>query len=80
MYLPSKVTPYSESVLTKLPIFLSKLERQGNMTVLNLFDAVRDDVVNVGEYVEVLDCLYALRKIRLTDGGQLLILLGEEDA
>jgi hypothetical protein len=79
MYLPSKVTPYSESVLAKFPIFLSKLE-SGSMTVLALFDAVKNDVVNVGEYVEVLDCLYALREIALTDDGQSVYLLKKEDA
>jgi len=79
MLLPSKVTPYSESVLSKLPLFLRHLKTT-NMTVLELFAAVRGDVVNAGEFIEILDCLYALRKIDLSQTTGTLHLIAEEDA
>jgi hypothetical protein len=77
MLLPSKVTPYGESVLSKFPIFLRELE-SGSVTVLDLFEYVKSEVVNVGEFIEILDCLYALRKVGLSSETQNLYLLDKE--
>ena len=78
MLLPSKVTPYTESVFSKMPAFLRQLEYQ-DMAVLDLFNAVQSDVLNVGEFIEVLDCLYALKKVEISPNGSTLRILKEGD-
>ncbi|MEG2623505.1 MAG: hypothetical protein RSC06_11455 [Clostridia bacterium] len=66
MRLPNKVTPYRESILAKFPVVLSKLEHE-DVEPSKLFRAAKGKMHDVGEFIEVLDCLYALGKIRLID-------------
>lgn len=66
MRLPSKITPFKESSLSKFPIIISKL-RDGDMPVLQLFYAVRNNVDDIAEYLEILDCLFALREIEINE-------------
>lgn len=65
MKLPSKVTPYKESTIAKFPAVLSLLE-DGDMTPQELYDKVKKSkITNISEFVEVLDCLYAMNKIEI---------------
>lgn len=65
MKLPSKVTPYKESTIAKFPVVLSLLE-DGDMTPQELYDKVKKSkITNISEFVEVLDCLYAMNKIEI---------------
>ncbi len=70
MRFPSKVTPYSESILAKFPIILSVLEKD-DLTPEVLYSKVKSKVSDIGELVEILDCLYALGKIVILDEGAL---------
>ena len=70
MRFPSKVTPYSESILAKFPIILSVLEKD-DLTPDVLYSKVKSKVSDIGELVEILDCLYALGKIVILDEGAL---------
>lgn len=63
MKYPSKVTPYKDSTLSKLPILL-KLLNESDYTVLSLFDKVRQKMT-LKEYGDALDCLFILGKITL---------------
>ncbi len=68
MKVPSKVTPYKESTIAKFPVVLSILENK-DMTPNELFEKVRKSKINdVTEFVEVLDCLYAMNKIDIQEG------------
>lgn len=70
MKIPSKVTPYKESTIAKFPVVLSLLEK-GEATPIELYAKLRKGKVeSIMEYVEVLDCLYAMNKIELR--GELL--------
>lgn len=71
MRLPNKITPFKESALSKFPIILSKL-KDSDMPVLQLFYAVKDDVDNIADYLEVLDCLYALKEIEINKETEVL--------
>ncbi len=71
MRFPSKVTPYKESVLAKFPIVLSALEG-AEMHPLDLYKKVKSKVDDVGEFLEILDCLYALGTIELIDERNML--------
>lgn len=62
MKLPSKTTPYQNSILAVFPTILTLLREQ-DLTVSELHKALPD--IAYGDYVSALDCLYALRKIEL---------------
>jgi len=65
---PSKVTPYQDSILAKFPVVLSCLEEQ-DMKPAEVFRKVKSRVSDIGELLEILDCLYALGKIKLDREG-----------
>lgn len=67
MKFPSKVTPYKESIIANFPVVLQQLEKK-DMTPAELYKKVKNKVSNIGEYTEILDCLYALNKIELVEG------------
>lgn len=66
MRFPNKVTNYKKSVLSKLPIILDLLS-QKDYTVSVLFEAVSKDMT-VTEYIDALDCLFALGTINYSKG------------
>ena len=75
MKFPNKVIPYQESILAKFPILLVHLEQQ-DMKPVDLYKKVKSKVSDVGEFLEILDCLYALRKIELNREGSALHYVG----
>lgn len=63
MKLPSKITSYGESVISKFSPVLSAL--QGNdMKAFTLYQTTTKYFANLEEFVDTLDCLFALQKIR----------------
>ena len=65
MKMPNKVTPYKESSIAKFPVVLSLLEKK-DMTPSELFSKVKKNKIqNIDEFVEIIDCLYAMHKIEL---------------
>lgn len=62
MLFPNKLFSYSESILSKLPVVLKELKKQP-LDVRELYQKVSRSLDGVNEYVDVLDCLYALHKI-----------------
>ena len=65
MKMPNKVTPYKESSIAKFPVVPSLLEKK-DMTPSELFCKVKKNKIqNIDEFVEVLDCLYAMHKIEI---------------
>lgn len=64
MKLPNKVITYKESVLAKFPVVLSVLKEQ-EISVDLLYKKVKSKFEDIGEFMEVMDCLYALGKIEL---------------
>jgi len=66
MKLPNKIIRYEESILAKLPIVLTILEKK-DKAILELYIEVKDIVANIAEFTEILCCLYALNKIDYND-------------
>lgn len=64
MKLPNKVITYKESLLAKFPIVLSILKEQEISADL-LYEKVKSKLDDIGEFMEIMDCLYALGKIEL---------------
>lgn len=71
MRLPSKVTPYRNSILARFPVILSELKKC-DMSPEELFKTVKSKDLNASEFIEILDCLYLLGKIDLIPGKELL--------
>ena len=67
MKIPSKYISYNDSVIFKFPIFLEKL-KENDMMVMELYKKVKSTVDNLGEFIDVLTCLYALQVIELKEG------------
>lgn len=65
MKMPNKVTPYKESSIAKFPVVLALLEKE-DMTPSELFSRVKKNKIqNIDEFVEIIDCLYAMHKIEI---------------
>lgn len=62
MIIPNKLFTYQESILSKLPIALEELEK-GPLHVKDLYKKMLPSINGVSEYMDLLDCLYALNKI-----------------
>lgn len=71
MLLPSKLFSYNESILSKFPVVLKELKKQP-MGVHELYRKVIKDLSGVNEYIDVLDCLYALHKIEYDEKEEVL--------
>ena len=66
MKLPNKIITYKSSTIAKFPVLLSALNEQ-DLTPGALYKKVKSKVEDVGEFIEILDCLYAQRKVELID-------------
>ena len=64
MKFPSKVTPYKESIIAKFPMVLGKLEKK-DMSPSELYKSVKSRMTDIREFMDILDCLYVLKKIEL---------------
>ena len=64
MKFPSKVTPYKESVIAKFPMILEKLEKK-DMSPQELYKSMKNKVTDISEFMDIMDCLYALKKVDL---------------
>ena len=65
MLFPNKLFTYSESVISKFPIILNELSEP--LQVAELYKRVASRLSGVSEYLDALDCLYALGKIELDE-------------
>ena len=66
MLFPSKVIPYNESILPKLPLVLHYLEH-GPKKISDVYNYTKGSVTDISDLFEVLDCLYALGANCATD-------------
>ena len=64
MRLPSKVTPYRKSTLSKFPVVLSCLQQE-DISPIDLFCKVKGRGIDMADFVEILDCLFMLGRIEL---------------
>lgn len=62
MLLPNKLISYDQSILPKFPVVLKEL-KNGPMSVHDLYKRVIKKMSGVSEFIDTLDCLYALGKI-----------------
>lgn len=68
MNLPSKAVSYEDSVISKFPLLLRELSRvDGGLSPLSLYYAVKEGFRDIAEFIEALDCLYALGNVDFDD-------------
>jgi hypothetical protein len=75
MLLPNKITPFKESILAKFPVLLKEI-KTADISVMELFKKVNPEMNSVANYLEILDCLFALKKIELTEPTEVLHYVG----
>lgn len=63
MKLPNKLFSYKESIISKFPIVLNELNGKEYITINQLYVNVIKKYDSVSEFIESLECLYALGKI-----------------
>lgn len=66
MLLPNKLYSYNESILSRFPVVLKELKKEP-LGVTTLYQRVIHNLDGVNEFIDVLDCLYALHKIDYDD-------------
>ena len=71
MLFPIKLCSYNESIISKFPVVLKVIKREP-VAVLDLYRQVIGSMTGVNEFIDVLDCLYALHKIEYDDEKEVL--------
>jgi len=66
MKLPNKVITYNESIISKFPIVLSIL-RNEDCKAIELFNQIKNRIEDIDNFLDVLDCLFALGAINLNE-------------
>lgn len=70
MRLPSKTTPYERSVIPYFSRIAGILEN-GDAAPQTVYEKLDMKDKNRGDYLDALDCMYALGRVELTEGGLL---------
>lgn len=63
MKLPNKLFAYNESIISKFPIVLKEVEKNRSISFYALYINVINKFDDISEFLQTLDCLYALGKI-----------------
>lgn len=74
MQLPNKLYSFQNSTLFYLPMVLKEI-RNGNNHVVTLFRAVSNNLNDPTDFLSIMDCLYALNAIEMSDSGEVKICL-----
>ena len=64
MQLPNKITRYENSLISKFPLILTMLKRE-SFKPKELFESCKNDFENITEFIQTVDCLFALSKVKL---------------
>ncbi|MBQ7764378.1 hypothetical protein IJ384_03300 [bacterium] len=70
MKLPNKIISYKESVISKMPPILKFLDKS-DKSILDTYKQVKHLFNNVQDFIDTLDCLFALNKISITEKEEL---------
>ena len=71
MLFPNKLFTYRESVISKFPLALQLLQ-DSPMAVGDLYKALNKQLSGVSEFMDLMDCLYALNKIEFDEEEEVL--------
>ncbi len=71
MKLPGKAFSYNDSILAKFPRVLNEIIERPQ-TAYKLYEQLMGDFSSISEFVECLDCLYALGKVSINDDSEVI--------
>lgn len=71
MILPNKLFSYNQSILPKV-VLVAKTLKKGDQGVRELFENLQDQFNGVDEFLDVMDCLYAIGRVELDPDGRVL--------
>ncbi len=69
MQLPNKLYSYKKSTLALVPDVLKALGNE-RMPVIKLYTKIRPYLSEATDFLSVMDCLYALHAIDMSDDGE----------
>lgn len=73
MMLPNKTISYDNSVLSKFPLILELLQNQESIKAGVLYKNLKKDFSSIHIFVQTLDCLFALGKIRFNENEEIVL-------
>lgn len=71
MLFPNKLFTYRESIISKFPLALQLLQ-ESPMAVVDLYKALNKQLSGVSEFMDLMDCLFALNKIEFDEEEEVL--------
>ncbi|MCW6681288.1 hypothetical protein NHG29_00130 [Aerococcaceae bacterium NML160702] len=74
MQLPNKLYSYKNSTLFYLPLILEEI-KNGNNHIVTLYRALSKYLDDPTDFLSIMDCLYALSAIEMSDSGEVKICL-----
>ncbi|HHS8072697.1 TPA: ABC-three component system middle component 7 [Streptococcus pyogenes] len=69
MQLPNKLYSYQKSTLALMPRVLKEIDN-GTTNILDIFHKVSQELDEPSDFLSVMDCLYALNVIEMSDEGE----------
>ena len=69
MQLPNKLYSYQKSTLALMPRVLKEIDN-GTTDILDIFHQVSQELDEPSDFLSVMDCLYALNVIEMSDEGE----------
>ena len=74
MLLPNKTISYNESVLMLFPLILHTIEKQPDISTVELYNTLKEECTSVIQFTQSMDCFFALGRIDFSAGSGGLIL------
>lgn len=74
MQLPNKLYSYQKSTLAYLPRVLNEI-KSGNSNVKDIFHAISEELDDPTDFLSIMDCLYALKAIEMSNEGEVKLCL-----
>ena len=71
MLLPNNLISYDQSIISKFPVVLKEL-KNGPLSVHELYKRTIKKMSSISEFIDTLDCLYALGKIEFDEEEEVL--------
>lgn len=71
MILPNKLFSYNQSILPKA-VIIAKTLANGEQGVSELFENLQDQFSGVDEFMDAMDCLYAIGRVELDPDRRVL--------
>lgn len=73
MMLPNKTITYNESVISKFPLVLEFLQNKKSVKAGFLYEELKSQFKSIHVFVQTLDCLFALGKIKFNNDMEIAL-------